>query len=99
MKLKEWLQNLGIADQTVIEHEDEEPDDGAVPLLHEDSVKNRYFNLLNVNQYPKGKGLSNSKENFYCDHKSVFLYYFQCALVLINLVFCKDMFHPLLLYQ
>ncbi|QCE07301.1 phospholipase D [Vigna unguiculata] len=41
-QLKEWLQNLGIADQTVIEHEDEEPDDGAVPLLHEDSVKNRY---------------------------------------------------------
>ncbi|KAK7356116.1 hypothetical protein VNO80_15382 [Phaseolus coccineus] len=41
-QLKEWVQNLGIVDQTVIEQEDEEPDDGAVPLLHEDSVKNRY---------------------------------------------------------
>jgi len=59
VKLKEWLQNLGIVDQTVIEQEDEEPDDGTVPLLHEDSVKNRYFNLPNANQYPEGYGSIN----------------------------------------
>lgn len=45
MKLKEWLHNLGIVDQTVMVQDDEEPDDGAVPLHHEDSVKNRYFSL------------------------------------------------------
>ena len=36
---------------------------------------------------------------FYWERKSVFLYYFHCAPALINFVFCKDMFHPLLLYQ
>lgn len=45
MKVKEWLQNLGLVDQTVMEHDDEEPDEGSVPLHHEDSVKSRYFNL------------------------------------------------------
>jgi len=45
VKLKEWLHNLGIVDQTVMVQDDEEPDDGAVPLHHEDSVKNRYFSL------------------------------------------------------
>ncbi|KAK7392049.1 hypothetical protein VNO78_20475 [Psophocarpus tetragonolobus] len=41
-QLKEWLQNLGIVDQTVMVQDDEEPDDGAMPLHHEDSIKNRY---------------------------------------------------------
>lgn len=44
LKVKEWLQNLGIFDQTVME-QDDELGDGAVPLHHEDSVKNRYFDL------------------------------------------------------
>nr|KYP74381.1 Phospholipase D p1 [Cajanus cajan] len=42
VKVKEWLHNLGIVDHTVIVQDDEEPDDGAVPLHHEDSVKSRY---------------------------------------------------------
>ncbi|XP_061363302.1 phospholipase D zeta 1-like isoform X2 [Gastrolobium bilobum] len=41
-EVKEWLQSLGIADQTVMVQDDEEPDDGAVPLHQEDSVKSRY---------------------------------------------------------
>ncbi|KAJ1385581.1 Pleckstrin-like proteiny domain [Sesbania bispinosa] len=41
-QVKEWLQSLGIGDQTVMVQDDEEPDDGAVPIHHEDSVKNRY---------------------------------------------------------
>ncbi|XP_016172953.1 phospholipase D zeta 2 [Arachis ipaensis] len=41
-QIKEWLQSLGIVDHTVTIHDDEEPDDGAVPLHHEDSVKSRY---------------------------------------------------------
>ncbi|XP_020209202.1 phospholipase D zeta 1 isoform X1 [Cajanus cajan] len=41
-QVKEWLHNLGIVDHTVIVQDDEEPDDGAVPLHHEDSVKSRY---------------------------------------------------------
>ncbi|KAF7817946.1 Phospholipase D zeta 1 [Senna tora] len=41
-QVKEWLQSLGIVDQTAMVQDDEEPDDGAVPLHHEDSIKNRY---------------------------------------------------------
>ncbi|MED6197985.1 Phospholipase D zeta 1, partial [Stylosanthes scabra] len=41
-QIKEWLQSLGIVDHMVTIHDDEEPDDGAVPLHHEDSVKSRY---------------------------------------------------------
>ncbi|XP_027363976.1 phospholipase D zeta 1-like isoform X2 [Abrus precatorius] len=41
-QVKEWLQNLGMVDQTVMVQDDEEPDDGAVPLHHEGSVKSRY---------------------------------------------------------
>ncbi|KAK7277974.1 hypothetical protein RJT34_22995 [Clitoria ternatea] len=41
-QLKEWLQNLGIEDQTVMVQDDEEPNDGGVPLHSEDSVENRY---------------------------------------------------------
>ncbi|XP_041017183.1 phospholipase D zeta 1-like isoform X1 [Juglans microcarpa x Juglans regia] len=38
---KEWLQSLGIVDQTAVVQDDDEPDDGAIPLHHEESVKNR----------------------------------------------------------
>ncbi|CAK8572500.1 unnamed protein product [Lathyrus sativus] len=41
-QVKEWLHSLGIVDQTVMVQDDEEPDDGAVPIHHEDTVKNRY---------------------------------------------------------
>ncbi|KAI9081027.1 hypothetical protein K1719_037007 [Acacia pycnantha] len=40
-QVKEWLQSLGIFDQTTIVQDVEEPDDGAVPLNHEDSIRNR----------------------------------------------------------
>lgn len=32
---------MGIFDQTAVVQDDDEPDDGAVPLHHEDSVKKR----------------------------------------------------------
>ncbi|XP_050380280.1 phospholipase D zeta 1-like isoform X2 [Argentina anserina] len=41
-QVKEWLHSIGIADQTAVVQDDDEPDDGAVPLYHEDSVRNRY---------------------------------------------------------
>ncbi|KAL6146533.1 hypothetical protein ACLB2K_057211 [Fragaria x ananassa] len=41
-QVKEWLHSLGIADQTAVVQDDDEPDDGAVPLHHDDSVRNRY---------------------------------------------------------
>lgn len=39
-QVKEWLQSLGI-DQTAVMQDDDEPDDGAVPLHNEESVRNR----------------------------------------------------------
>ncbi|CAK9166850.1 unnamed protein product [Ilex paraguariensis] len=39
---KEWLQNIGIGDQTAVVRDDDEPDDGAVLLYSEESAKNRY---------------------------------------------------------
>jgi len=42
MKVKEWLHSLGIVDQMAMVPDDEEPDDGAISIHHEDSVKNRY---------------------------------------------------------
>ena len=33
----------------VMVHDDEEPDDGAVPLHNEDSVKNRYLIYVIIN--------------------------------------------------
>lgn len=38
-KAKEWLQNMGIGDQTAVVHDDDEPEDGAVPIYTEDSSK------------------------------------------------------------
>ncbi|XVF38771.1 hypothetical protein REPUB_Repub20aG0130800 [Reevesia pubescens] len=40
-QVKEWLQNLGIGDHAPVVQDDDEPDDDAVPLHHDDSAKNR----------------------------------------------------------
>ncbi|GKU85359.1 hypothetical protein SLEP1_g39 [Rubroshorea leprosula] len=40
-QVKEWLQNLGIGDNTPVVHDEDEPDDDPVPLHHEESVRNR----------------------------------------------------------
>lgn len=40
-KVKEWLQSLGIVDQVAVVQDDDEPDDGAIPLHNEGSVRNR----------------------------------------------------------
>ncbi|KAF8392647.1 hypothetical protein HHK36_022996 [Tetracentron sinense] len=40
-QVKEWLQNLGIGDHTAVLQDDDEPDDEAVPLHHDESAKNR----------------------------------------------------------
>ncbi|GMP60403.1 hypothetical protein CsSME_00023283 [Camellia sinensis var. sinensis] len=41
-QVKEWLLNIGIGDQTAVVHDNDEPDDGAVPIHHEDGAKTRY---------------------------------------------------------
>ncbi|KAL1820351.1 hypothetical protein ACET3Z_015220 [Daucus carota] len=41
-QVKEWLQNMGIAEQTAVVHDDDEPEDGAVPVCTEDNAKHRY---------------------------------------------------------
>ncbi|XP_042480758.1 phospholipase D zeta 1-like [Macadamia integrifolia] len=40
-QVKEWLQNLGIGDHTGVVQDDDEADDEALPLHHDESVKNR----------------------------------------------------------
>lgn len=40
LKVKEWLQNLGIGDQHPVVQDDDE-DDETVPLHHDESAKNR----------------------------------------------------------
>ncbi|XP_065638113.1 phospholipase D zeta 1 isoform X3 [Quercus suber] len=40
-QVREWLQSLGIMDHTAVVQDDEEPDDGAVPLHNEESVRNK----------------------------------------------------------
>ncbi|KAL4273522.1 hypothetical protein GQ457_13G005710 [Hibiscus cannabinus] len=40
-QVKEWLQNLGIGDHAPVVHYDDEQDDGAVPLHHDESAKKR----------------------------------------------------------
>ncbi|XP_057962752.1 phospholipase D zeta 1-like isoform X2 [Malania oleifera] len=40
-QVKEWLQNLGIGDQMAFVEDDDEPDDGAVPLHYKDTSKYR----------------------------------------------------------
>ncbi|ONI04374.1 hypothetical protein PRUPE_6G317900 [Prunus persica] len=41
-QVKEWLHSIGIVDQTAVVQDDDEPDDGAVPVHNEESVRNRY---------------------------------------------------------
>ncbi|KAI8024040.1 Phospholipase D zeta 1 [Camellia lanceoleosa] len=41
-QVKEWLLNIGIGDQTAVVHDNDEPDDGAVPIHHEDGAKTRH---------------------------------------------------------
>lgn len=41
-QVKEWLQSLGIVDQMAVVPDDDEPDDGAVPLNHAERTKNRF---------------------------------------------------------
>ncbi|KAL4588394.1 hypothetical protein LXL04_001278 [Taraxacum kok-saghyz] len=40
-QVKDWLQHIGIGDQTAIEHDNDEPDDGAIPIHNDDSIKKR----------------------------------------------------------
>ncbi|XP_022719474.1 phospholipase D zeta 2 isoform X2 [Durio zibethinus] len=40
-QVKEWLQSLGIVDQLAVVQDDDEPDDGAIPLHNEGSSRNR----------------------------------------------------------
>ncbi|KAL0538012.1 hypothetical protein IC582_027006 [Cucumis melo] len=40
-QVKEWLQNLGIGDQTAVPQDEDGPDDEAEPLHHDESSKNR----------------------------------------------------------
>lgn len=46
-KVKEWLHSLGVFDQVAVVQDDEEPDDGAVPLHHKESSKHRLLFVIN----------------------------------------------------
>lgn len=41
-KVREWLQSIGLGDHTTVVCDEDEPDDGAVPICNDDSVKNRW---------------------------------------------------------
>jgi len=41
LKVKEWLQNLGIGDHTPMVNDDDDADDETIPLHHDESAKNR----------------------------------------------------------
>ena len=41
LKVKEWLQNLGIGENTAMVHDDDEADDETVPLHQDESAKDR----------------------------------------------------------
>ncbi|KAK6121109.1 hypothetical protein DH2020_045135 [Rehmannia glutinosa] len=41
-QVREWLQNVGLGDHATVVHDEDEPDDGAVPIYNDDSVKYRY---------------------------------------------------------
>ncbi|GFP79138.1 phospholipase d p1 [Phtheirospermum japonicum] len=41
-QVRDWLQNVGLGDHTTVVHDEDEPDDGAVPIYNDDSVKSRY---------------------------------------------------------
>ncbi|XP_051144137.1 phospholipase D zeta 1-like [Andrographis paniculata] len=40
-QVREWLQYIGLGDHATVVHDEDEPDDGAMPIYHDDSVKNR----------------------------------------------------------
>lgn len=40
-QVREWLQNIGIGDHAAVVHDDDEHDDEAVPLNHDEIAKNR----------------------------------------------------------
>ncbi|KAK9053325.1 hypothetical protein SSX86_029958 [Deinandra increscens subsp. villosa] len=40
-QVKDWLQHIGIGDQTAVVNDNDEPDDGAFPVHNEDGVKKR----------------------------------------------------------
>lgn len=49
LKVKEWIQNLGLVDHPPITHDDDEGDDVADAFHHsENSVKNRYGKFCTV---------------------------------------------------
>ena len=41
LKVKEWLQNLGIVENIAMVQDDDEADDDTVPLHHDESAKDR----------------------------------------------------------
>ena len=40
-KVNDWLQNIGLGDQTTVVHDKDEPDNGAIPVHNEDSGRKR----------------------------------------------------------
>ncbi|KAK1417718.1 hypothetical protein QVD17_26852 [Tagetes erecta] len=40
-QVKDWLHHIGIGDQTSVVHDKDEPDDGAIPVHNEESIKKR----------------------------------------------------------
>ncbi|XP_076958230.1 phospholipase D zeta 1-like isoform X1 [Bidens hawaiensis] len=40
-QVKDWLHHIGIGDQTSVVHDHDEPDDGAIPVHNDDSIKKR----------------------------------------------------------
>ncbi|XP_073292448.1 phospholipase D zeta 1-like [Primulina huaijiensis] len=41
-QVREWLHNVGLGDHATVVDDEDEPDDGALPISSEDSVKSRY---------------------------------------------------------
>ncbi|KAL7126517.1 hypothetical protein ABFS83_14G193200 [Erythranthe nasuta] len=37
-QVKEWLQNIGLGDNSTVMHDEDEPDDGAVPIIYNDDT-------------------------------------------------------------
>ncbi|KAL3632230.1 Phospholipase D zeta 1 [Castilleja foliolosa] len=41
-QVRDWLQNVGLVDHMTVVHDEDEPDDGAVPMYNDDSVISRH---------------------------------------------------------
>ncbi|KZV19469.1 phospholipase D p1 [Dorcoceras hygrometricum] len=41
-QVREWLHNVGLGDHATVVHDEDEPDDGALPISSEHTVKSRY---------------------------------------------------------